>query len=149
MAFLLLVVEHEARRESPPETRQKRFDEMMAYTEDLRRRGVLLGSESLRPDSEGARVRRRDGQRIVTDGPFAESKEMVGGFFLLDCTTKERAVALAAECPASGWATVEVRETGGCSRAPFAKRAAFQRRMGWSGYGIATATRSESLLVAV
>jgi hypothetical protein len=114
MSFLLLVVEHEARRELAPESRQKRFDEMMAYTEGLRGRGVLLASESLRPDAEGARVRRRDGQRIVTDGPFAEAKEMVGGFFLLDCATKEQAIALAAECPASGWATVEVRETGRC-----------------------------------
>ena len=114
MSFLLLVVEHEARRELPPETRQKRFDEMMAYTDGLRGRGVLLASESLRPDSEGARVRHRDGRRIVTDGPFAESKEMVGGFFLLDCASKEQAVALAAECPASAWGTVEVRATGRC-----------------------------------
>ncbi len=114
MPFLLLVVEHEERAKLAPEKRQSRFDEMMAYTQHLQSRGVLLGSESLRPDSEGARVRHRDGKRIVTDGPFAETKEMVGGFFLLDCETKEQAIALAAECPATGWATIEVRQTGRC-----------------------------------
>ena len=114
MSFLLLVIEHEERQKLTAGERRQRFDDMMAYTERLRGRGVLLGSESLRPDNEGARVRRRDGNRIVTDGPFAESKEMVGGFFLLDCASKDQAVALAAECPASGWATIEVRETGRC-----------------------------------
>jgi hypothetical protein len=48
------------------------------------------------------------------DGPFAEAKEMVGGFFLLDCATREEAVAIAGRCPAAEWATVEVRETGPC-----------------------------------
>jgi hypothetical protein len=50
----------------------------------------------------------------VLDGPFAEAKEMVGGFFLLDCATREEAVAIARECPAAEWATVEVRATGPC-----------------------------------
>ena len=54
----------------------------------------------------------RDGERSVIDGPFAEAKEMIGGFFLLDCDTREEALALAAECPAAAWATVEVRELG-------------------------------------
>ena len=53
-------------------------------------------------------------KKIVTDGPFVESKEIVGGFFLLECRTKEEAVAIAAECPATEWATVEVREIGRC-----------------------------------
>jgi len=114
MAFLLLVLEHEPRGQLPAGERQRRFDDMMAYVESLRVRGVLLGSESLRPDSDGVRVRRRDGRRIVVDGPFAETKEMVGGFFLLECASKEQAVALAAECPATAWATVEVRQTGRC-----------------------------------
>jgi hypothetical protein len=56
----------------------------------------------------------RDGKRSTIDGPFAEAKEMVGGFFLLDCNSKEQAIAIAAECPAAQWATVEVRELGPC-----------------------------------
>jgi hypothetical protein len=48
------------------------------------------------------------------DGPFAETKETIGGFFLLTCETREQAIAIAAECPAAKWATVEVRELGPC-----------------------------------
>jgi hypothetical protein len=59
-------------------------------------------------------VQVRDGRRTLVDGPFSESKEMVGGFFLVDCRTREEAVAIAAECPAAEWATVEVRAYGAC-----------------------------------
>jgi hypothetical protein len=55
-----------------------------------------------------------NGRAQVLDGPFAEAKEMVGGFFLLDCATRDEAVAIARECPAAEWATVEVRATGPC-----------------------------------
>jgi len=56
----------------------------------------------------------RDGERQLMDGPYAEAKEMIGGFFLLTCESREEALALAAECPAAQWATVEVRELGPC-----------------------------------
>ena len=54
------------------------------------------------------------GQARLVDGPFAETKEMVGGFYLLDCATRDEAVAIARECPAAEWATVEVREVAPC-----------------------------------
>jgi hypothetical protein len=75
---------------------------------------LLTVSQSLRSDAEAVRVQVRDGRRSLTDGPFAEAKEMVGGYFLLTCKTREEAVAIAAECPAAQWATVEVREFGPC-----------------------------------
>ncbi len=56
----------------------------------------------------------RDGKARVLDGPFAEAKEMIGGFFLVDVETLDEALALAAECPAAEWCTVEVRKTGPC-----------------------------------
>jgi hypothetical protein len=56
----------------------------------------------------------RAGRARVVDGPFAEAKEMVGGFFLVDVPTRQEALAIASECPAAEWATVEVRETGPC-----------------------------------
>ena len=56
----------------------------------------------------------RQGRRTLIDGPFAEAKEMVGGYFLLTCQSREEAIAIAAECPAAQWATVEVREFGPC-----------------------------------
>ena len=55
-----------------------------------------------------------EGRRKVVDGPFTEAKEFVGGFFLLDCPTREQALGLASECPAAEWATIEVREVGPC-----------------------------------
>jgi hypothetical protein len=56
----------------------------------------------------------RGGRSSVMDGPFTEAREMIGGFFLLDCASKEEALAIARECPAAEWASVEVRETGPC-----------------------------------
>jgi len=86
----------------------------MRFDEDLKARGICKASDSLRSDAEGVRVAVRGGRRIVSDGPFTEAKEIVGGFFLLDCQTKEQALAIANECPATEWATVEVREIGPC-----------------------------------
>ena len=66
------------------------------------------------PSSQGKRIAFDGPSRTIIDGPFAEAKEMVGGFFLVDVPTREEAVAIARECPAAEWATVEVRETGPC-----------------------------------
>jgi hypothetical protein len=56
----------------------------------------------------------QDRQATIVDGPFAEAREMVGGFFLLSCETRAQALAIAQQCPAAEWATVEVRELGPC-----------------------------------
>ena len=90
------------------------YDRMLRFTEDLKTRGVLKASDALRSDAEGVRVESRGGKRSIVDGPFAESKEIVGGFFLIDCQTKEQAIEIANACPAAEWATVEVREVGVC-----------------------------------
>ena len=115
MAFLLLITEQPGDRDQPRAIGQDRYDRMMRFSAALRERGVLRASESLRsPEDDGARLRVRGGTRIVVDGPFAEAKEVVGGFFLLDCASKDEALAIAAECPAAEWATVEVRKVGPC-----------------------------------
>ena len=80
----------------------------------LQARGLLRASESLASTEQAVRLQVRDGQTRLTDGPFAETKEMVGGFFLIDCATREEAVAIARDCPAAEWATVEVRELAPC-----------------------------------
>jgi hypothetical protein len=85
---------------------------MLAFAADLKSRGLLRATESLR--TNGVRVAHRDGKALRIDGPFAESKELIGGFFLLDCDDREQAIAIAAQCPAARWATVEVRELGPC-----------------------------------
>src|SRR5438477_9338064 len=115
MAYLLLILEPgEKRRTRSPQDGRLAYARMLAFTEDLKGRGVLRASDALRSDAEGVRVEVRGGKRMIVDGPFAESKEIVGGFFLLDCQTKEQAIAIASECPATEWATVEVREIGPC-----------------------------------
>ncbi|WNG33941.1 dehydrogenase [Archangium violaceum] len=115
MPYMLLIVEPgEERRSRPAEEGRRAMERMSRFTESLKARGLCKASDSLRPDTEGVRLSVRDGKRIVSDGPFTEAKEIIGGFFLLDCRTKEEALAIAKECPAVEWATVEVREIGPC-----------------------------------
>jgi hypothetical protein len=115
MSFMLLIIEPRGQRAERSEAEGRAlYSRMVDFSADLKARGLLRLSQSLRTDGDGVRVRIRDGQRSLLDGPFSESKEMVGGFFLLDCQTRDEAVAIAAECPAAEWATVEVRELGPC-----------------------------------
>ena len=115
MAFLLLINEQPDTRQQPLAVGRDRYDRMMRFSAALRERGVLRASESLKlPGDDGARIQIRGGKRIVVDGPFAESKEIVGGFLLLECNTKDEALAIASECPAAEWATIEVRKVGPC-----------------------------------
>jgi hypothetical protein len=90
------------------------YDRMLKFADALKARGILRGVESLTSLDSASRLQVRRGKAHVLDGPFAEAKEMVGGFFLVDVATREEALAIARECPAAQWATVEVRETGPC-----------------------------------
>jgi hypothetical protein len=115
MAYMLMMVEPvEQRRERGVDAGHAVYDRMLGFAEGLKARGILRAVESLASQGEGARVQVRDGKRSVVDGPFAEAKEMVGGIFLVDVATLEEAVAIAAECPAAEWCTVEVRKVGPC-----------------------------------
>ncbi|WP_144151615.1 YciI family protein [Paraburkholderia sp. BCC1885] len=115
MAYMLLIVEPTNQRsERTEEEGRALYDRMGNYAEELSKRGLLLACESLKSSRDAVRVQVRDGQSRLLDGPFAEAKEMVGGFLLLNCETREDAVAIAAACPAAQWCTVEVREVGPC-----------------------------------
>jgi hypothetical protein len=115
MAYALLIVEPVGQRRTRTESEGREvYDRMLRFGADLKARGLLTISQSLKTDASAARVHVREGQPTVVDGPFAESKEVVGGFFLLTCATREQAIAIAGECPAAKWATVEVRELGPC-----------------------------------
>lgn len=115
MAYLLLIMEPRGQRaERTPDEAQEAYAEMVRFGDGLRARGLLTASESLRSDSAGVRVQVREGKRSLLDGPFSESKEMVGGFFMLTCDSLQQAVEIAGECPAAGWASVEVREIAPC-----------------------------------
>jgi hypothetical protein len=115
MTYMLLIVEDPAQRGTRTRAEgEALYQRMLDFGAGLRNRGLLRASESLTSLDEASRVRVRDGKRQVMDGPFAEAKEMVGGFFLVNCANRDEALALAAECPASEWATVEVRPLGPC-----------------------------------
>lgn len=115
MSYMLFVTEPRGQRATRTEDEGKAlYQRMLDYADDLKARGVLRAYSSLRNDSEGQRLQIREGKRSVSDGPFAEAREMIGGFFLVDCATREEALELAALCPAAQWATMEVRETGPC-----------------------------------
>jgi hypothetical protein len=115
MAYMLLIMEDPAQRGTRTrEEGEALYERMLDFGRALRAKDQLLGAESLLPQRQGRRVKVRGGKAQVLDGPFAEAKEMVGGFFLLNCRSYDEALAIAAQCPAAEWATVEVRETGPC-----------------------------------
>jgi hypothetical protein len=117
MAYMLLMVEPVGQRQARTEAEgREAYASMVRWAESLKGRGLLLASESLRSQASASRVQRhaRDGHLHVTDGPFPETKEMIGGFFLIDCATHQEALAIAKECPAAEWLTVEVRGVAAC-----------------------------------
>lgn len=115
MAYVLLIIEPAGSRETRSAADgEELYRRMEAFSADLKSRGVLRISQSLKSETGGVRVRRHAGRSSLVDGPFAEAKEMVGGFFWLTCESRAEAVAIAEECPATEWATIEVRELGPC-----------------------------------
>ena len=83
---------------------------MMKYCEELQKAGVLLALDGLHPPSMGTRVTFPGGKASVTDGPFAEAKEVVGGYWMIQVKSKAEAIAWASRCPASENETIEVRQ---------------------------------------
>jgi len=116
MPYMLLIHEPIGQRQTRTQAEGEAvYDRMLRFADDLKTRGVLRAVESLASqDGDTARVKVSNGRAQVLDGPFAEAKEMVGGFFLLDVDSREEALAIAGQCPAAEWATVEVRACAPC-----------------------------------
>jgi hypothetical protein len=108
MRYLLLICAEENVRLSPEE-RAAIGPDTRAWVDEMDGRGVRLQGEPLRPVSDATTVRVRDGQRIVSDGPFAETKEQIAGFDLLECASMDEAVQVAAKHPVARYGTIEVR----------------------------------------
>jgi hypothetical protein len=85
-------------------------DAMMKYNESLQKAGVLLAVDGLHPPAVGARVTFPDGKPRVTDGPFAEAKEVLGGYWMIQVKSREEAIAWASRCPAGPNEIIEVRQ---------------------------------------
>lgn len=85
-------------------------ERMMVYNNQLQQAGVLLGLDGLHPPSMGARVSFEGGRPSVTDGPFAEAKEVLGGYWMLDVASRDEAIEWARRCPAGPDEVIEVRQ---------------------------------------
>jgi hypothetical protein len=85
------------------------MEEYNAFTKAIGDAGINLGGEALQPNPTATTVRVRDGRTITTDGPFAETKEGLGGFYILECKDLDEALAWATKCPGSRYGSVEVR----------------------------------------
>jgi hypothetical protein len=83
---------------------------MMKYNEALKNAGVLITLDGLHPPSMGARVSFAGGTPLVTDGPFTESKEVIGGYWMIEVASREEAIAWAKRCPASNNEVIEIRQ---------------------------------------
>ena len=86
------------------------IDAMMKYNEELSNAGVLLSLDGLQPASKGARIRYKGGKPTVTDGPFTESKEILGGYWMIQVRSRDEAIAWASRCPASDEEMIEIRQ---------------------------------------
>ncbi len=83
---------------------------MRKYDEEMKKAGVLLSEEGLHPTSKGVRIKVSGGKRIVTDGPFIETKEVIAGFWIIQVKSKEEAVEWAERCPLPECGVIEIRQ---------------------------------------
>jgi len=110
MKYLLSIYSDESRFEkATPEDMQATLDAYWEYERAVRGAGVHIAGEALQPSSTATVVRVRDDERALTDGPFAETKEQIGGFYLLECKDLDEALDWAARCPGSWHGSSEVR----------------------------------------
>jgi len=110
MQYLLLIYEDEkALKDRDDETRNKIFGEYRAFTNSVRDAGQYVAADALQPTSTATSVRVRSGKTLTTDGPFAETKEQLGGFYLIEASDLDQAIATASRIPSARFGTIEVR----------------------------------------
>src|SRR5687767_83905 len=105
MRYLILIYENEADTPQDP----AEFNKWMEYTEKLKNSGALRAGEALQPVATATTVRTKNGKTLTTDGPFAETKEQLGGYYLIDVKDLDEAIKWAALIPSSGRGPVEIR----------------------------------------
>ena len=105
MRYVILIYESEAN----PQPSDEEMSRWFGVTEEMQKAGVMVAGEALHPTSSATTVRVRDGKTLTTDGPFAETKEQLGGFYLLDCKDLDEALSWAAKMPNVVRGAMEVR----------------------------------------
>jgi hypothetical protein len=110
LKYMALIYGDRSRWESfTPEQREAAYAEYRAFGDDARAAGVMVGGDELASTQDATTVRVRDGETLVTDGPYAEVKEALGGYYVLECDTIDEAVDYAARIPGAQHGAVEVR----------------------------------------
>jgi hypothetical protein len=111
MQYLLLIYQAELPAGVQPDQDEmaREFAAYDVFTRETRDRGQFIAGEALEPTPTATSVRVQDGRTVVTDGPFAETKEALGGFYLLECRDLDEAIEMAAKIPAAKRGTIEVR----------------------------------------
>jgi hypothetical protein len=111
MRFMMLMIPLGYETASPDiQLDPERVAAMMKYNEALQAAGVLITLDGLHPPSMGARVSFASGKPVVTDGPFTESKEVLGGYWMIEVNSREEAIAWARQCPAAANEIIEIRQ---------------------------------------
>jgi hypothetical protein len=109
MQYMLLIYGSGDWQSIPAEQRQAITQEYFTFTEELRASGKMVAGDALQPISTATSVRVRDGETLTTDGPFAETKEVLGGYYLIDVDTLDEALEWGAKVPGAQFGTIEVR----------------------------------------
>ena len=118
MRFMMMMIPRVYQPDAPPSEKAgegfappaEAVARMMKFNEELANAGALIALDGLHPDSKGARVVFAGGKPKVTDGPFTEAKEVIGGYWMIEAKSKEEAVGWARRCPASDGDVIEVRQ---------------------------------------
>ena len=110
MQYILLIYANEAEMTGrSPEDKQAMFAEYGEFTKSIIGSGHFKAGDALQPTSTATTVRVRDRKPLVTDGPFAETREQLGGYYIIEAPDLDRAIAIAGRVPAARWGTVEIR----------------------------------------
>ena len=110
MRYMLLICNDEtAYMARGPEEQTATLAEYGAWVEETGKRGLLQGGERLRPTTDATTVRVENGEVLTADGPFAETKEQIGGYFVVDCKDLDEAIDVASKLPGANGGTIEVR----------------------------------------
>ena len=110
MQYLLLIYSDEKAGANMPKAEMDAWmGEYTAYTEAMQKAGVMLAGEALHPTSAATTVRVQNGKQVTTHGPFAETKEQLGGYYVLNCNNLDEAIEWAAKCPGARVGSIELR----------------------------------------
>jgi len=107
--MLLIYTQEQAEVEATPAEQEAIMNAYFAFSKEVREAGVMLGGEALQPTTTATTVRMRGGKMLTTDGPFAETKEQLGGYYMLDCPNLDEAIEWAAKIPGAAHGSIEIR----------------------------------------